>query len=75
MTRAAMLDTPVLHDGLIDLDLLERAIEKQRLLFLAIVGLNTPAIGCRLRDDEIGALTGCVSETIEMISQAIDAVK
>lgn len=65
----------VLHDGLIDLDLLKKAIEKQRLLFLAIVGLNTPAIGCGLRDDEIGALTGCVSETIEMISQVVDAVK
>lgn len=56
-----------------DTDSLQKAIEKQRLLFIAVAGLNAPGIDCRLRDDEIGALTGCISETIDLIQQAIDA--
>ncbi|MDD2499597.1 MAG: hypothetical protein PHN92_02125 [Geobacter sp.] len=52
---------------------LEEAIHKQRLLFMAIMGLNAPGIDCKLRDEEIYGLTGCISETISLIEQVLEA--
>jgi len=54
---------------------LEKAMEKQRLLFLAVSGLQAPGIDCKLMDDEILGLTGCIAETIDLIQDAIDQVE
>ncbi|WP_281184201.1 hypothetical protein [Trichlorobacter lovleyi] len=55
----------------INTDPLIEAIAKQRLLFIAVAGLNNQAIGASLRDDEIMGLQGCISETIDLIQGVI----
>ena len=50
---------------------LERAIRKQRLLFLAVYGLQ----GFKLMEDEALGLTGCIAETIGLIHNVIDQAR
>jgi hypothetical protein len=54
-------------------DNLYEAIGKQRLLFLAISGLNAPGVNANLTDGEIVGLTSCISETINLLQEMIDA--
>lgn len=53
-------------------DNLDKAIGKQRLLLMAIYGMNTPAVGSNLCDEEMAGLTDCICETIDLIQQVIN---
>jgi hypothetical protein len=58
----------------IDAEPLLEAIGKQRLLFMAVMGLNAPGVDANLTAEEIGGLTTCISETINLLQGVIDAV-